>query len=64
MGRKPDLTPEEAEEIRLVYFDRASKWTVTSLAHSYHVHQQTIRAVLGRQGAYARKYPSKPGDVR
>jgi hypothetical protein len=43
MGRKPDLTPEQAEEILL---------------------PQTIRAVLGRQGAYRRKHPSKPGDAQ
>jgi hypothetical protein len=29
MGRKPDLTPEEAEEVRLAYYDRNAKWTAT-----------------------------------
>ena len=62
MGRKPDLTPEQAEEVRVRYYDRAAKWTVTALAHSYRVRTSTIRAAIDRKGAYARKYPSKPGE--
>ena len=51
-GRKRAVTPEQAEEIRRFYNDRAAKWTVTALAHSYGVKTWTIQAVLGRQGAY------------
>jgi hypothetical protein len=43
------------------YYDRDAKSTVAALARSFRVQ---IRAVLGRRGAYARKYPSKPGDVK
>ena len=64
MGRRPDLTPEQAEEIRSFYFDRKAKWTAASLARSYRVNITTIYAVLNRSGAYARKYPSKPGEAK
>jgi hypothetical protein len=64
MGRKPDLNPEEAEEVRIHYYDRAAKWTVAELAHSYRVNTTTILAVLARRGAYARKHPSKPGNKK
>jgi hypothetical protein len=46
------------------YYDRDAKWTVAALARSFRVQPSTIRAVLGRRGTYARKYPSKPGDVK
>ena len=61
MGRRPDLTPEEAEEIRLRYYDRSAKWTPAALARFYRVRPTTIHAVIDRRGAYARKFPSKPG---
>jgi hypothetical protein len=52
MGRKPALTPEQADEVRRFYGDRAAKWTVSALAHSYGVKIWTINAVLERRGAY------------
>ena len=63
MGRPPDLTPEEAEEVRLLYYDRSAKWTTGALARLYRVQPSTIRAAIDRRGAYARK-PSKPGEKR
>ena len=33
MGRKPDLSPEEAEDVRRAYYDRSARWTVRALAH-------------------------------
>ena len=46
------------------YYDGDGKSTVAPLARSFRVQPSTIRAVLGRRGAYARKYNSKPGDVK
>lgn len=51
-GRRPALTPAEAAEIRQLYADRAAKWTVRALAHSFHVSTAIIQAVLNRTGAY------------
>jgi Mor family transcriptional regulator len=62
MGRKPDLTPEEAEEVRTSYYDRNARNTAATLARLYRVNITTIYAVINRSGAYARKYPSKPGE--
>ena len=45
------------------YYDRDAWWTVTALVRSYRVQPSTIHAVLDRRGAYARKYPSKPGGT-
>ena len=61
MGRRPDLTPEEAEDVRRAFYDRSAKWTALTLAHCYRVNASTIYAVLNRRGAYARKAPAKPG---
>jgi hypothetical protein len=49
MGRKPDLTPEEAEDVRRLYYDRTAKWTVAALARSFGVQPTAIRADNNRQ---------------
>lgn len=64
MPRKPDLTPEEADEVRDLYAG-PGKWTVAGLARSFRVQPSTIRAAIDRKGAYAaKKQPWKPGDPR
>ena len=63
MSRKPDLTPEEAVEVRELYAG-LGKWSVMALGRSFNVSPATIRAVLNRRGAYARQPPAKPGDKR
>jgi hypothetical protein len=62
VSRKPDLTPEEADEIRVLFL--SPEWSIMGLARSYGVNPATIRAVLNRTGAYARQPPAKPGDKR
>jgi hypothetical protein len=54
-GRKPLLTPQEAIEIRQLYADRSAKWTVSSLARSFHVKTHIIQAALNRTGAYGKE---------
>jgi hypothetical protein len=63
MSRLPDLSPEEAEEVRQLYRDQNTKWTVMALARSFNVHAATIRAAIYRRGAYRPK-PSKPGGTK
>lgn len=54
-GRRPHLTEEEAKEVRELYANRAGKWTVTALAHSFRVTTAVIQAVLNQRGAYRRR---------
>jgi hypothetical protein len=49
--RRPGLTPSEAKEVRDLYAG-PGKWTVASLAHSFHVSMAIINAALNRTGAY------------
>ena len=53
MGRKPDLTPEQAEEVRLFYYDRAAKWTVAAQADHERVGGLCHRQDQRQRGAVA-----------
>ena len=59
-GRKPDLSVQEADEVREAYYDRQAKWTVTALARCFRVSTGTIQAVLNRTGAYQMTDPTEP----
>jgi hypothetical protein len=54
VGRKPALTPEQAQEIREAYADRhpKAKWSVRLLAKSFGVSHAVVQAALNRRGAY------------
>lgn len=58
MTRKPDLTKEQAKEVRELYFQSRDKkspsyWNVQMLAHSFDVSPAVINAAINRTGAYA-----------
>ncbi|TLX16062.1 hypothetical protein [Rhizobium sp. MHM7A] len=58
MTRKPDLTKEQAKEVRELYAQSRDKnspayWNTRMLAHSFDVSQAVINAVINRTGAYA-----------
>jgi hypothetical protein len=48
-GRKPKLTPAEANEVREMY---RGIWSVRQIAHFFRVSTAVIHAVLNRTGAY------------
>jgi predicted DNA-binding protein YlxM (UPF0122 family) len=50
-GRKPHLTPKQADEVREMY---RGPWTIKQIAHYFNVNTSTIHAVLNRTGAYQR----------
>jgi hypothetical protein len=50
-GRKPHLTPEQADEAREMY---RGPWKVRQIAHYFKVSIAVIQAVLNRTGAYMR----------
>lgn len=57
-GRRPKLTPEQAQEVRALYAQSRDKhtpayWDTRSLAKSFGVTQAVINAVINRTGAYA-----------
>jgi len=54
MGRKPHLTPEEAQEVRDLYNRGSTKWKVSQLARAFQVSMAVIQAALNRTGAYRR----------
>lgn len=58
MSRHPELTPEQADDMRRLY---RLGWTPPELARSFNVTRATVAAVLQRRGAYRPK-PSKPGE--
>lgn len=58
-GRKPQLTEEQAQEVRELYAQTRVKtspsyWDTRSLAKSFGVSQAVINAVINRTGAYAK----------
>ena len=63
MSRQPDLSPEEAEEVRRLYREDNATWSMMALARAFNCNPATIRAVVYRHGAYRAK-PSKPGEKR
>lgn len=54
-GCKPHLTPQEAQEVRELWHNRAGKWKASSLARCFNVSASVINAALNRSGAYAVK---------
>ena len=49
-GRRPKLTPEEAEEVRDMY---RGPWKASQIARYFKVSTAVIHAVLNRTGAYS-----------
>lgn len=58
-GRKPHLSPEQAEEAREMY---RGPWTVKQIARYFNVSVAVVHAAINRTGAYDGK--SKPSIDR
>jgi len=51
-GRKPDLTPEQARELREAYYDKSGKWSRIALAKCFGVSLATVDVVINKRGDY------------